>query len=149
MSTASPGPDPIVYPSPADRLAAAEAEVERLRSALAGAERRAWGPFFATCDALDTAEYGLRLEDVMDRLCERAGDALEEHHDPEEWARTAARWEVTVAHGAHLAARLDDDGEPCMDIASAAGWWHYDLRLTVTPDGQPVLTAERRAGAPR
>lgn len=43
LDSASPGAEPIVYPSPADRLAAAEAKVARLTAALAEAEQRAGG----------------------------------------------------------------------------------------------------------
>lgn len=134
------------------RLRSAEAdkaEIERLRAALAEAEERAAGPFFATCDGLDDAEYGRRLEAVMDRLYERLGESLEEEYEPVEWAAVVAGWEMTVGHGVELVPVLDDDGEPRMDLRAAAGWWYYDLRLTVTPDGQPVLTAERRAGGAR
>jgi hypothetical protein len=131
------------------RLAAAEAEVARLTAALAEAEERAAGPFYATCDGLDDAEYGRRLEDVLDRLYERLGESLEEEYEPVEWAAVVAGWEMTVGHGVELVPVLDDDGEPRMDLRAAAGWWYYDLRLTVTPDGQPVLTAERRAGGAR
>jgi hypothetical protein len=54
---------------------------------------------------------------------------------------------VTVGHGAYVAPDIDDFGEAVLMVRSAAGWWHYDLTLTVTPDGQPVLTAALRAVA--
>jgi hypothetical protein len=142
-------PETALDPTMAARLAAAEAEVARLTAALAEAEERAAGPFYATCDGLDDAEYGRRLEDVLDRLYERLGESLEEEYEPVEWAAVVAGWEMTVGHGVELVPVLDDDGEPRMDLRAAAGWWYYDLRLTVTPDGQPVLTAERRAGGAR
>ena len=149
VDSASPGPELIVYPSPAERISALETEVARLTAALAEAEQRAAGPFFGTCDGLDDAEYGRRLEDVLDRLCERLGESLEEEYEPEEWPAVVAGWEMTVGHGVELVPVLDDDGGPRMGLRAAAGWWYYDLHLTVTPNGQPVLTATRRAGGAR
>ena len=143
--TLHPHPVPEDDPLKA-RLAAALAEVARLTAALAEAEERAAGPFFATSD--EFACYGRRLEPVIDDVLTARAERLEEGYEPEEWAAVVARWELCVEHGVHLSPCLDDDGEPAARVGSRQGFWWYDLRLTVT-NGQPVLTAERRAGGAR
>ena len=134
----------------AARLAAAVAEIERLRAELVEAEQRAAGPFFVCCEAIeDITSYGLRLEEALEDVLAPLGEHLEDMYAPDEWAAAVARWEVTVGHGAIMEPYINDDGEPALMLKSAAGWWHYALRLTVTPDGCPVLTAERRDGGAR
>ena len=82
LDSASPGAEPIVYPSPTDRLAAAEAEVARLTAALAEAHTDchalAAGVLIAQGMHDDAEEHGLHatgeeVDGAIGRAVWRAG----------------------------------------------------------------------------